>query len=121
MWTPKTKTENANSRDGCALFYRRDKFEYIFSKQVEYYCGEDMCLDRPQIGENWTILFVLPLFVGQILRVKEKTTQKELVIANTHILFNMKRGDVKLGQLSMLLANLRAVSRCFSFYSSFPT
>lgn len=45
--------------------------------------------------------------VGIVVRlrpVRHSRCQQELVIANTHLLFNPKRGDIKLAQLQLLLA-----------------
>ena len=92
MYTPKS----FDYKDGCALFYRREKFDYVYSRKVEYFCGVGTALDKPQIG--------------QILRLRCRLTRKEIVVANTHILFNMSRGDIKLGQLAILFANITAVS-----------
>lgn len=48
--------------------------------------------------------------VGLIVKLKPKTmslaTDKHLIVANTHLLFNPRRGDVKLAQLMVLLAEL---------------
>ncbi|KAK6060935.1 hypothetical protein COOONC_01399 [Cooperia oncophora] len=43
---------------------------------------------------------------GQILRLRCKKTGQELIYANTHLLFNSARGDIKIGQLAMLFANI---------------
>ena len=42
--------------------------------------------------------------VGIILLLESTRSQKILCIANTHILFNPKRGDAKLAQLMLFLA-----------------
>ena len=44
------KTEGFCYQDGCALFYKRDKFDYVFSRAVQYFCGKGTSLDKPQIG-----------------------------------------------------------------------
>lgn len=43
------------------------------------------------------------------MRLKDKQSGAEFCIANTHLLFNMKRGDVKFAQLVILLATLDKV------------
>ncbi len=40
----------------------------------------------------------------------DRSSQK-LLVANTHLLYNPKRGDVKLGQLALLLASLDSAAR----------
>lgn len=48
--------------------------------------------------------------VGLIVKLKPKSASlaadKQLIVANTHLLFNPRRGDVKLAQLMVLLAEL---------------
>lgn len=46
---------------------------------------------------------------AQLLRVECLQTGASLIITNTHIIFNEKRGDVKLGQIALLMANIHAV------------
>ncbi|VDM80096.1 unnamed protein product [Strongylus vulgaris] len=48
-------------------------------------------------------------FSGQILLLRCKKTGQDLIYANTHLLFNSARGDIKLGQLAMLIANVQDV------------
>ena len=48
--------------------------------------------------------------VGIILLLESTRSQKILCIANTHILFNPKRGDAKLAQLMLFLAHLDRVA-----------
>ncbi|PIO58159.1 hypothetical protein TELCIR_20411, partial [Teladorsagia circumcincta] len=43
---------------------------------------------------------------GQVLRLRCKKTGQELIYANTHLIFNSARGDIKIGQLAMLFANI---------------
>jgi hypothetical protein len=44
--------------------------------------------------------------VGQIILLEENQTGLKFVVACTHILFNMKRGDVKTGQIALLIASI---------------
>ncbi|VDM42247.1 unnamed protein product [Toxocara canis] len=77
--------------DGCAIFYK-PPMTLVSYQPIEYFVGEDTVLNRDNIG--------------QLARFKEMFTGRELCIANTHLLFNKKRGDVKLAQLALLLAHL---------------
>lgn len=36
--------------------------------------------------------------IAQIVALKSKTTDHTLIIGNTHLLYNMKRGEIKLGK-----------------------
>uniref|UniRef100_A0A1I7XM84 Endo/exonuclease/phosphatase domain-containing protein n=1 Tax=Heterorhabditis bacteriophora TaxID=37862 RepID=A0A1I7XM84_HETBA len=76
-------------------FYQKTKFEVVSYRIVEYFVAPNTSMDRDQIG--------------QIIRVRCKTTRQELIIANTHLIFNTGRGDIKIGQLAILLANIYEV------------
>lgn len=80
--------------DGCATFYRTDRLELHRSHCVEY--NQPQCkqlLDRPNVA-------VLTHF---------RSCQRpavQFVVANTHLLFNPKREDVRVAQTQVLLAEL---------------
>ncbi|VDM53745.1 unnamed protein product [Angiostrongylus costaricensis] len=95
------KRRRGLSWDGCAVFVRRSKLEVVSYRTVEYFVGPCTSMDRDQIG--------------QILRIRSKETRQEFIFANTHLLFDPLRGDIKLGQLAMLIANIEdelTKSRC---------
>uniref|UniRef100_A0A1I8ED37 Endo/exonuclease/phosphatase domain-containing protein n=1 Tax=Wuchereria bancrofti TaxID=6293 RepID=A0A1I8ED37_WUCBA len=77
--------------DGCAIFYK-SHFQLLHYQYIEYYVSSDSVLDRDN--------------VGQLVRLKDMRSGREFCIANTHLLFNKRRGDVKLAQLAVLLANI---------------
>lgn len=87
--------------DGCAIFYHGDKFELKKTLPVDFNRGVDI-LDRDNVAllimlqpkKDWT--------GGQDMR---------LCVATTHLLFNPKRGDIKLAQLAVLLAELDRFTR----------
>lgn len=81
--------------DGCATFFQVMKFEVLNFQKVHYEKGG--VLDRCNVG---LIVNLKPYTSDNNLEVGE------LCIANTHLLFNPRRGDVKLGQLILLLAEL---------------
>ncbi|KAE9412346.1 hypothetical protein Angca_003842, partial [Angiostrongylus cantonensis] len=96
-YTPKTGL----SWDGCAVFVRRSKLKVIRHRTVEYFVGPGTSMDRDEIG--------------QILRIRSKETRQEFIFVNTHLLLDPSRGDIKLGQLAMLIANIEdelSKSRC---------
>ncbi|XP_046341861.2 protein angel homolog 2-like [Haliotis rufescens] len=81
--------------DGCATFYKQDRFSLGNTTPVEYCRGG--LLDRDNIA---LILELVPrtnVYQGRV---------GKLCVANTHLLFNPRRGDVKLGQLMVLMAEL---------------
>ncbi|VDK53661.1 unnamed protein product [Anisakis simplex] len=77
--------------DGCAIFYKSN-MKLLSNQPIEYFFGADTVLDRDN--------------VAQIARFEDVHSGRQICVANTHLLFNMKRGDVKLAQLAVLLANL---------------
>ncbi|CAJ0591339.1 unnamed protein product [Cylicocyclus nassatus] len=87
--------------DGCAVFVRKSKFDVVRYRIVEYFVANGTTMDRDQIG--------------QILQLRCKKTGQEIIYANTHLLYNSARGDIKLGQLAMLIANIQDIlkeNRC---------
>ncbi|VDK84666.1 unnamed protein product [Onchocerca ochengi] len=77
--------------DGCAIFYK-SHFRLLHYRCIEYFVNTDSVLDRDD--------------VGQLIRLKDMRSGREFCIANTHLLFNKRRGDVKLAQLAVLFANI---------------
>ncbi|VDO50978.1 unnamed protein product [Onchocerca flexuosa] len=77
--------------DGCAIFYK-SHFRLLHYRCIEYFVNNDSVLDRDN--------------VGQLVRLKDMRSGREFCIANTHLLFNKRRGDVKLAQLAVLFANI---------------
>ncbi|VDM63690.1 unnamed protein product [Angiostrongylus costaricensis] len=95
------KPQTDMTGEGCAVFVRNSKLEVVSYRTVEYFIGSATSMNRDQIG--------------QILRIRCRETDQEFIFANTHLLFNSARGDIKLGQLAMLIANIEdelTKSRC---------
>lgn len=90
--------KRANSSDGCVTLWREDKFHLLRSTPVNYKRGE--VLDRDNIA---LIVELLPSHQG---KESENPEKDKIVIANTHLLFNPRRGDVKLAQLMVLMAEI---------------
>lgn len=82
-----TKREGSSmKRDGCAIFYRREIFDCEFK--------EDVSFAKYGLGENAACIMILK---------HRRRDDFRIVVANAHLLFNPKRGDVKVGQLRVLL------------------
>lgn len=62
---------------------------------VQYFSAKSSLLDRDNVA---LVLRLKPL--------KEKYSAERICVGNTHLLYNPKRGDVKLAQLMMLFAEL---------------
>lgn len=87
----------ADKTDGCATFHRMEKFrtqEIIEVPYLHQYGGD--VLNRDNVG---LIVKLQPVSASL-------APDKALVVANTHLLFNPRRGDIKLAQLMMLFAEI---------------
>ncbi|KAG0359725.1 Protein angel 2 [Podila minutissima] len=75
--------------DGCALFYRSQKVQAVLIRGVEF--NQNRFIGRDNVG------------IVAILEVTQGQSKKKVCVATTHILFNPRRGMVKIAQLKMLL------------------
>ncbi|XP_028251795.1 protein angel homolog 1 [Parambassis ranga] len=101
------KRRTGTKTDGCATCYRSTCFSEVAATQLEFFRPETELLDRHNVG---IVLLLRPL-VSHGSEVKEEAPP--LCVANTHLLFNPRRGDVKLAQLAIMLAEIDSViKRC---------
>ncbi|CDW57015.1 protein angel 2 [Trichuris trichiura] len=90
--------------DGCATFWKANKFELVKIREVEYFMpGTSLVCDN--IG-----LVVCLKVLGKEPTSSNPDLNHEIVVANTHLLFNERLGDVKLCQVALLLAHLQQVA-----------
>lgn len=66
---------------------------------VEFYRPNVPLLDRDNVG---LVLLLQPKVPGAVSPV--------ICVANTHLLYNPRRGDIKLTQLAVLLAEISSVA-----------
>uniref|UniRef100_A0AAV2KDP3 Endonuclease/exonuclease/phosphatase domain-containing protein n=1 Tax=Knipowitschia caucasica TaxID=637954 RepID=A0AAV2KDP3_KNICA len=92
------KCRTGDKTDGCAVAYRRSRLSLLRSNPVEFYRPGDALLDRDNVG-----------LVVQLSPASDPTSS--FCVANTHLLYNPRRGDIKLAQLAILLAELQRSSR----------
>ncbi|KAL5199414.1 hypothetical protein ABZP36_020617 [Zizania latifolia] len=85
------KGRTGDAKDGCATFWKSKRLCLLDEDSIDF--------SEYNLRNNVAQIFVFEL----------NRTQK-LVVGNIHVLFNPKRGDVKLGQIRMLLekANILA-------------
>ncbi|XP_034251336.1 protein angel homolog 2 isoform X2 [Thrips palmi] len=96
------KRRSLGHADGCAIYYKSDKFCLIESATVEYfqYYHQGLgVLDRNNVA----------VIVKLALKHAEGT-DNHVVVATTHLLYNPRRHDIKLAQSQVLLAELDRVS-----------
>lgn len=96
------KRRTGTKTDGCATCYHIRCFSEVSVSSLEFYRPEIKLLDR----HNVAIVLVLRPVVGGS---NVKAPGPLLCVVNTHLLFNPRRGDVKLAQLAILLAELDGV------------
>lgn len=94
--------------DGCATFHKLKTFHVEETIEVPYLHkhGGDV-LNRDNVA----------LIVKLKAQSQSVAGSKTLVVANTHLLFNPRRGDIKLAQLMMLFAE---IDKCACLDSSGP-
>ncbi|XP_023696709.2 protein angel homolog 2 [Paramormyrops kingsleyae] len=95
------KRRTGRKPDGCAVCFKRDRFSLVSCHPVEFYRRGVPLLDRDNVG---LVLLLRPSGVAP-------SSGRGLCVANTHLLYNPRRGDIKLAQLALLLAEISRVSR----------
>ncbi|XP_047184358.1 protein angel homolog 2 isoform X2 [Scophthalmus maximus] len=96
------KKRTGSKPDGCAVIFNSSRLSLVSSNPVEFFRPGDALLNRDNVG-----LVVL-------LRPNDNDPSSSagcICIANTHLLYNPRRGDVKLAQLAILLAEVGRLSR----------
>lgn len=87
--------------DGCAIFFKSKLFHLLGHKGIEFNRTDVAhLLDRDNVG---LIAILKP-------RIETKSESSHLIIANTHLIFNPRRGDIKLAQLKFFLSELESFS-----------
>ncbi|XP_023219965.1 protein angel homolog 1-like isoform X1 [Centruroides sculpturatus] len=94
------KRTSTNKWDGCAIFFKTNMFSLVDYHLVEFYRPGIPLLDRDNVA---IIALLKPNCVPT-------TSDLKLCIATTHLLFNPRRGDVKLAQIRLLLAELDKIA-----------
>lgn len=97
------KCRTGAKTDGCATCYRSCCFSEVSVSLLEFFRPDIEMLNRHNVG---IVLLLRPL-VAQAS--ESKTASPLLCVGNTHLLFNPRRGDVKLAQVAMMLAEIDSV------------
>ncbi|KAM5165537.1 protein angel homolog 2 isoform 2-T3 [Mantella aurantiaca] len=93
------KSRTGAKPDGCAICFKSDKFKLMLVKPVEYFRRNIALLDRDNVG---LLLMLQP---------KMNREAPTICVANTHLLYNPRRGDIKLTQLAILLAEITEIAQ----------
>ncbi|POM63986.1 Hypothetical protein PHPALM_20546 [Phytophthora palmivora] len=88
------------THDGCAIFVKKSMFRIVSSQSVEYHVQGHPVLNRDNIA------------LTAVVETKSSvngSNPSRFVVANTHLLFNPNRGEIKLAQLDMLLRHVTSL------------
>ncbi|XP_065301233.2 protein angel homolog 2 isoform X1 [Dermacentor albipictus] len=98
------KQRTGDKRDGCGIFFRKSIFELDRFEPIEYARSDVTVLDR----DNVALIAMLKPVDGAAKFGKDF----RLCVSTTHLLFNPRRGDIKLAQLCLLLAEIDRLAFC---------
>ncbi|XP_021101664.1 protein angel homolog 1 isoform X6 [Heterocephalus glaber] len=98
------KRRTGYKMDGCAVCYKPTRFRLLCASPVEYFRPGLDLLNRDNVGLVLLLQPLVPEGLGQV-------SVAPLCVANTHVLYNPRRGDVKLAQMAILLAEVDKVAR----------
>lgn len=94
--------------DGCAIFWRACRFKLVYDECIEF--------NKHGMRDNVAQVCVLESLVQN--QTDEKSALSEssegpnrVVVCNIHVLYNPRRGEIKLGQVRVLLERAQAVSK----------
>jgi len=80
-----------DTSDGCAMFWKSKRFHLLEEDSIDF--------SEFDLRNNVAQIYVFEL-----------NGAHKLVLGNIHVLFNPKRGDVKLGQIRLLLEKANALA-----------
>ncbi|KAL9260201.1 Carbon catabolite repressor protein 4 homolog 5-like protein [Drosera capensis] len=95
------KARTGDACDGCAIFWKKERFTLLHEEHLEF--------RHYGLNNNVAQFCILQIISNQsgsgpsTPYSKESTSCGNLLVGNIHVLFNPKRGDIKLGQIRLLL------------------
>ncbi|XP_057952567.1 carbon catabolite repressor protein 4 homolog 3-like isoform X2 [Malania oleifera] len=89
------KRRTGNAVDGCAMFWKADKFRLLEGESIEFK-GFGLRDNVAQLS---------------VFEVTCKAESRRVLIGNLHVLYNPSRGDVKLGQIRLLSLKAHILSK----------
>lgn len=105
------KMRTGNPVDGCALFWRASRFKLVHEEHIEF--------NKLGMRDNVAQICVLESLIhnhsGDLSSSSESPAgPNKVVICNIHVLYNPRRGEIKLGQVRVLLDRAQAVSKIWN-------
>eukprot|EP00250_Pteridium_aquilinum_P004230 c14456_g1_i2 orf=768-2465(-) len=99
------KVRTGEMPDGCATFWRKARFQLLQERSFEF----SMLGMRNNVAQLCVLQLIVP-GVANGSRNEEQFQSHRLVVGNIHVLFNPKRGDIKLGQCRAFLEQVHNMS-----------
>ncbi|KAK2399040.1 DNAse I superfamily protein [Trifolium repens] len=100
------KMRTGNPVDGCAIFWRTSRFNLLYEESIEF--------NRFGLRDNVAQICVLEIINQNGSLPPSLTGSRKVVVCNTHVLYNPNRGEIKLGQVRILLDKAQAVSQLWN-------
>ncbi|KAL8115921.1 hypothetical protein AgCh_022424 [Apium graveolens] len=102
------KMRTGNPVDGCAIFWRPSRFKLLHEESIEF--------NKLGLRDNVAQICVLERISQNDTRHKSAIPSStggssKVVVGNIHVLYNPRRGEMKLGQVRVLLDRIHAVSK----------
>ncbi|GAA6085883.1 protein angel homolog 2 isoform X1 [Tachysurus ichikawai] len=94
------KRRTGRKLDGCMVAFKKSRFTLSSSQPVEFFRHGISILDRDNVG---LIVVLKPVSASQ--------SEHKVCVVTTHLLYNPRRGDIKLAQLALLLAETNRIAR----------
>ncbi|ORM41100.1 Protein angel -like protein 2 [Babesia sp. Xinjiang] len=96
------KKKKSPKLDGVCVLYKEDRFDLLYHKDVEF-AVHDAHYDRLQVAVVVALIDKATKLVDD-----DKAEVRDIyIVANTHLLFNKNRGDVKFAQLCAMLSAIK--------------
>ncbi|KAK7293642.1 hypothetical protein RJT34_16514 [Clitoria ternatea] len=97
------KMRTGNAVDGCAIFWQTSRFKLLYEESIEY--------NKLGLRDNVAQVCVLEFINQNGSPQSSLTGNRKVVVCNIHVLYNPNRGEIKLGQVRVLLDKAKAVSK----------
>ncbi|XP_010541622.1 PREDICTED: carbon catabolite repressor protein 4 homolog 6 isoform X2 [Tarenaya hassleriana] len=102
------KMRTGNAIDGCAMFWRSNRFKLVHEESIQF--------NKLGLRDNVAQICVLELLNSRtskngVTASESSAGSHRVVVCNIHVLYNPKRGEIKLGQVRTLLERAHAVSK----------
>lgn len=102
------KMRTGDAIDGCAIFWRTSRFKLMHEESIEF--------SKLGLRDNIAQLCVLECAtLGNVANrpgcTMSPANHNRVVVGNIHVLYNPRRGEIKLGQVRVLLNRAQAVSK----------